>query len=292
MSSTTKTIGKVTVTTTERYEVRDGSKYKITEKKIRGPQGPVERLQLKKYGAEATAPLGPAPVGDDVFLEFTTTGMAAAPEPYVPNGMFIMRAREEGWPESDIKELIRSDRPDIVWFRLFKEKLDAACAKSQAERLAAMNTEDRKRQIDMAAAKAKADVASGAKLGLRARMEQKKLIASAAVSDTPVAKTGSSLSERMRSKKETHDDTEHLRKLYLSNIPLDFTRDDIQDNIPVKPQKVILLQQEDYEGHKTSTGSAFVIFYTDAEAQEALELLNRARWANCIISASLARPRE
>lgn len=290
-TTTTTTIGDVTVTVTEHFEVRDGAKYKITERSLRGPKGPVERMQLKKYGAEVTNPLGPAPVGDDVFLEFLPTRLTAEPDTYVPNGLYIMRAHEEGWPESDIKELIRSDRPDLVWFRLFKEKLDAACAKSQAERLATMNTEDRKRQMELAAAKAKTDVASGVKLGLRARMEQKKLIASATADDAPV-KSGNSLSERMRSKREAHDDNEHLRKLYLSNIPLDFTRDDIQDRIPVKPQKVILLQQEDHEGHKTSTGSAFVIFYSDADAQEALELLTRARWENCVIAVSLARPRE
>jgi hypothetical protein len=246
----------------------------VINKRFTGPSGPIQRLGWKKFGAAATGE-SCTTVKGDVYLEFVRTDSK-----WIPNGIYINAAKKDNWSQNEINQIIRSDRPDIVYRKLQKSKVDTHLA-SLRLKFEHVEAEDTK----PAAPEPEPD--PSVKMGLRERMlyKQRNRVET---ETTPSAKPNS-LSARMNQRrddaKQQHDD--QLCTLFLQNIPEDYSEADIKTHIQDYKFRRVNIVRRDGE----SIGKAFIELESTEETQGCLEAINGQKWGYCVIEVQLSKPK-
>lgn len=266
---------------TEEKLVRDGNNITRTTKTYVGPKAVRERQQWKKFGAALNDnEQNTTTIGADVEFEFTYKPMSHKDE-WVPNGLYIGWAKKDNWPDVDIKKIIRSDRPDLVYQDLFRQKMGALFA-PLTDTIAKTS----------ASASASSSASSGGsknrsqptrKMGLKERMMLKKRDRDS--SETP--KSENSLSARLNRKKEISMENEHKCTLFVDNVPLEFHEGDIKAQISDFDFKRVSIVKRD----GNSIGKAFIEFNSEEDAASCLSDIDGKRWEYNIIAAQFSKPK-
>lgn len=256
---------------------RDGQNITRTTKTYVGPKRVHERLQWKKFGAALNTKEKTSSICGDVEFEFTYKSPTKKEE-WVPNGLYISWAKEANWPDADIKKIIRSDRPDLVYMDLHRTKMgalfgpliDSPAPKSTGK--TGSKTEDKKPAIP------------NRKMGLKERMIRKQQ--ERQTTETSV-NPENSLSARLNRKKEYNKDNEHKCTLFIDNVPLEYHESDIKSKISEYDFKRVSIVKRD----GVSIGKAFIELNNEDEAKDCLEFINGQNWEYSVINAQFSKPK-
>lgn len=256
---------------------RDGQNITRTTKTYVGPKRVHERLQWKKFGDALNTKEKTASICGDVEFEFTYKSPTKKDE-WVPNGLYISWAKEANWPDADIKKIIRSDRPDKVYFDLHRTKMGALFGPL-------IDSPDSKPHAKMESeTDAKKPAISQRKMGLKERMMRKqKERQTTNTSGNPE----NSLSARLNRKKEYSKENEHKCTLFVDNVPLEYHETDIKSKISEYDfKRVSIVKRDGY-----SIGKAFIELNGEDEAKDCLEFINGQNWEYSVINAQLSKPK-
>jgi hypothetical protein len=259
------TAGAVTINVVEslvdRTEKEKTTRIIIKDKTYKGPKGPIERLQWKRYGNEEPSK---TTVGDAVYFE----RIYKDGDPII-NIPYVNSAIENGWTEDEIREIKRSKNPSETWARIFRVKIDIVIATVYPERT----------------------VTVGQKLGVKARLEQQQKARVAQTTDQEAKPKGFSLSDKLRAKKEQSQDTEQLCTLFLDNVPEEYTANDIKQELQAFNVTRVNIVMEKGDS-KRSIGRAFVVLKDIEEMQSCMDYINSScRWGHYVVKAARAKPK-
>lgn len=128
-------------------------------------------------------------------------------------------------------------------------------------------------------------------MGLRARMMAK----SSEKKDESNNKAPGGIRARMQSKQvemDTEAGAEHERTLFISNVPVEYTKEDILDELDSLGYEMDIRRVNMVIRDGESIGKAFVVMGTKDEAEALLTIIDGTRWLYCVISAQIALPKE
>jgi len=254
----------------------------VINKRFTGPPGPIQRLGWKKFGAAATGE-SCTKIANDVQFEFVQ------PYKWIPNGIYLAAARKDNWSQEEIKKLIKSDRPDLLYRKLQKSKVDTHLASlmlkfehrpdpspSQSSGPGTNDTKPTESLPD-----------PSVKMGLRERMLHKQRNR-VDTEPTPSAKPNSHsarMNQRRDDAKQQHD--EQLCTLFLQNIPEDYSESDIKTHIEDYQFRRVNVVRREGE----SIGKAFIELESSEETQRCLDAINGQKWGYCVIEVQLSKPK-
>jgi len=247
----------------------------VINKRFTGPSGPIQRLGWKKFGAAATGE-SCTTVKADVYLEFVRQNST-----WIPNGIYINAAKKDNWSQSEINQIIRSDRPDLVYRKLQKSKVDTHLASLYLKFGHATDPEATE-PIDPAPAPD-----PSVKMGLRERMlhKQRNRVDTETTPSTKPNSLSARMNQRRDDAKQQQDD--QLCTLFLQNIPEDYSEADIKTHIQDYKFRRVNVVRRDGE----SIGKAFIELESTEATQTCLEAINGQKWGYCVIEVQLSKPK-
>lgn len=271
--------------TVQHYQRPNGSKYKTTTKKVSGPPAAIERQKWKKFGNAATDDgIATSSVGTDVFFEPVKRKIHTPVDNWRPNGVYLKHARNNNWSDQEIRRIVKSDRPDIVYMQIFRTKLEAAMAEVRMKAIA----EGKILPVPTPVAPSQDKPASAMGLRERMMMKQQQRLTEA----KPNANPNTSLSARMNQRQserqsERQSGRNDKSTLFLENVPDNYTEADIKQHIgDFSYRRVNVVRREGQ-----STGKAFIELDSEDEATECLNTIDGQRWEYCVISAQFSKPK-
>lgn len=252
----------------------------VINKRFTGPSGPIQRLGWKKFGAAATGE-SCTTVKADVFLEFVRPNSV-----WIPNGIYINAAKKDNWSQSEINQIIRSDRPDLVYRKLQKSKVDTHLASLYLKFGHASATEPEDPAPIPTPVPTPAPDPS-VKMGLRERMlhKQRNRVETEPIPSTKPNSLSARMNQRRDDAKQQHDDG--LCTLFLQNIPEDYSEADIKTHIQDYKFRRVNVVRRDGE----SIGKAFIELESTEATQTCLEAINGQKWGYCVIEVQLSKPK-
>lgn len=249
---------------------RGDKKVISTCKTATGPAGPVERLKWKKFGSVKK---NTTTVGPDVYIEYTTQKRSTDLDDWTPNGLYTKYAREDGWTDEEIKKIVKSDKPDQVYYKLLKVKIERLIAEAKVK-WAKMNPSEQ------VTGTGEETFASNVKMGLRERMLLKQRNTS-----SETGKGSSSLSAKMQERKNERDESKCT--LFVQNVPEGYDESDIKSHIEqFEYRRVNIVRREG-----VSAGKAFIELESATAAQACLNHISGAHWGHCVIEVQLSKPK-
>jgi len=257
---------------TERTYQRGRQSVRVVNKRFTGPPGPIQRLGWKKFGTAATGNFA-TEIKGDVYLELVQKAQLC--DNWIPNGIYINAAKKDNWSQIEINQIIRSDRPDLMYRKIQKSKVNTHLAKLNLK----LNLTDTNPAVT--------DSDPSVKMGLRERMLHKQR--NRTDTEESSLPKPNSLSARMNQRrddaKQQHD--EQLCTLFLQNIPEDYSEADIKTHIQdYKYRRVNVVRREG-----ESIGKAFIELESAEETQTCLEAINGQKWGYCVIEVQLSKPK-
>lgn len=215
-------------------------------------------------------------IGEQVFLELTQHKRRKS----TYNGIYITRAKKDGWSRNDIMALMRDEEPGKLYQVFYKKYMDARMADVNQKIVNKMSTEEPSTEILDAPKKP---------IGLRARMGiTRKTTATQSVKPTGLA-------ARLKENKTNSHATEQDSTLFISCIPLDYTEDDIKFHLSetnFNIRRINVVRKDDNSGTRVSLGKAFIVCSNATEALECLDYMNTCKWGNLVVSAQISKPKR
>lgn len=265
----------------ERLVKRGDDTVRITTKKTQGPASAIRRLKWKKFGAAVNdKPLAPETnLGREINFEFT---QPEATE-WIPNGMYVTRAQNDGWSRDDIKKIIRSDRPDLVYRQIWNTKLRALIAETKHKNPAPVD--EGQSQVSTGDP---VEPVSTKGMGIRERLALKKKGRSSASGTAAKGGISARMNQRRNDSGRGANRDESKCTLFVENVPDDYDEHAIRQEIADHQYRRVNIVRRDGE----SVGKAFIELDTEEDAKICQEVINGTRWGHCIISAQFARPKR
>jgi len=277
------------------YELPNGDRKIKKHKTYHGPRGAVNRAMNWKHfgGVTPKNSMNCTTIGEDTFFEPTIPAKKYTDE-WIPNGLYLREARKFGFSDNQIKEIIRSDRPDLVYYRLFSQFVQTKFGIKLPPNTGGSNIGPSKGSA------ATQDISENgtatqpkAKMGIRARFKQQK----AELQNEPVKEQSSFKSRFNKTLKESRkEDDEKLCTIFVCNVPTYYNEQDIKslfDDTDFTIRRVNMVRHESYPGGpREPNGNAFVVCSTVDETQQCIEMLNGAKWDSSVMSAQLAKPKK
>jgi len=249
---------------------------KVTTKKTYGPQRCMARLKWARFGEAAKRNFNvQTQVGSDVQFEYCDK--IQDEDDWIPNGAYVESARLYGWSDQDIKKLIRTQRPDLEYAKIYRSKVETELASQKVQMATLKPTLPGPESASASAS------ASASKLGLRERL----LLKQQSRSEQPeqIKNPANSIAARMSQRGAIRDDTNCT--LFIENVPDDYTEADIKTHIEsYKFRRVNIVRREGQ-----SVGKAFIELDSAEEALACMECINGQQWGYHIISAELSKPK-
>ena len=265
-----------------------------------------ERLSWSKFG-EAAKGIKCTYIADEVEIEFVSPKQEKESS-YKPNGYWITLARNQGWSDSDIKDIMRAPDPEAVALKMYERMLNTDNAKLRMARDKHMAEYDRLRAeiatpapepvapvlvpapASAASSAAPAPAPVEAKSGLRARFSAKQTENKQNEAAAP-AKTG--IASRLKQIKQNNETLEQDSTLFVRNVPEDYTEQDIKNvlfNFNIARINIVRKSTGD-DGVRLSSGSAFIVLGSREDAVACMEFLHGYRWCNVIASVDFSKPK-
>lgn len=229
-------------------------------------------------------------IGEEVFLEFAK-GRQKLKE-LRETSRYVSLAYNCGYTFNMIKQIENADNPAECFHRFQQNEMSSVRARvlasfpDELERIATSQNEPQKQTFGLAA-----------RLMMMKKAAEEQAVATC---DQHVSNGEIGFRARLLAAKRVKDESEHERTLFISNIPLEYTVDDVRAEVEalcpdVRVSRINLVKKAvKKNGPKESTGKVFVVCETIAEADELLEALveQDVRWLYCIVSAQKAEPKE
>ena len=254
-------------------------KLKRTTKTYSGPKNVYERTKWKKFG-DALGQTNTTCIAPEVEFEFTYKPPKTDEDEWVANGLYIGWAKDANWPDVDIKKIMRSDRPDLVYMDLQKQKINALLAPLRESMRKLEPDTDTNKQSNL-----QTPLEPTRKMGLKERMALKKQ--QREVKDSS-SNGETSLSARLNRKKEQTRQDEHKLTLFVDNIPLEYKEHDIKSHISdFDYKRVSIVKRDGY-----SIGKACIELATVKEAEDCLKAIDGVTWGYSIVSAQVSKPKK
>jgi hypothetical protein len=287
-------------TVVETYYRNDAGQI-VRRRELRVPKAVAERRQWNKFGSIALADKPNRELGQETPFLFNDQ---AKPEPTSSEGrsvpdeptrfvvMYLQMARDAGWSLADQNLVTQSKNPRRTFIEL-------ANSRTLESRLSVRQSFARTAGVPAQSSARTAGVpefrSSERRSSPPATPEQSSALKSV---ELPVAPKDGGIHARLRARLQDKTSIHQSKpgKVYVSNVPEDFTEDEIDDklselrlncrriNIVRKPGRI--------GGEPTPTGSVFLEFGTQAEAEHCISCLDRQGWGYNVISASMARKPE
>lgn len=253
------------VTVNKTTEIINNGKTKRITTKYNGPQSVIDRIINKRFFGSVTEANSrqSTTVGNDVYLEPPENSVPY----YEPNGYYVTKAKEYGWSESAIKSIIKAESPSKVYQKLYRKHIIQPEIDKIKSTLGQHEPEKTSWKAKMASKlKNNTESSESKSLGWKARM---------------------------KNKKSQFQDNEQQSTLFITNIPDDYTEEDIQNELKNRfdIRRVNVVRVDRGDGHRVSNGKAFVVCRNQQEAQSCMDYLSTCRWGSLVISVQFAKPK-
>lgn len=223
-------------------------------------------------------------IGEEVFMEFTR-GQGRSPQDYYrEQSRYVDRAYKCGFSYNTLKQIEESDTPKATFETFFKQQLHGTFMRVLSDYYQQNATENEGTPLQ-----AKAPV------GLKARMKMRQSKAEEVLSTGDDGAVG--LRARLSARKDAKG-AEHERSLFVSNIPVEYTEQDIKEELFVifgedlVIERINVVRKPNAKGVKESIGKAFLVCDSSDDAEAMLDALNDGiRWGACIIDVQRTEPR-
>jgi hypothetical protein len=284
-----------------------------TQRVYRGPKPVIDRLKLPRFGSGVNDKCWHQEE-TEVFIELTKPIKKSNPD-LDSVGFYVTTARNEGWGDTDIRDIVQSENPKELFYKIYLNRLaevERRIVRATAASLL-VTSAPAAPVSSPAAPVTSAPAAPGspaapvpevttttstpvqvASIGLRARLntklaENKK---QAAVSeDAP--KIG--ISHRLQKMKDDKVNTEQESTLFVRNVPLDYTEQDIRNvlNTQFNVERINIVRKAPPGSQdRVSVGCAFIVLTSKKEAEACITFLDGYRWGHMLASVAFSEPRK
>ena len=274
------------------------------------------RLSWTKFG-EAAKGIKCTYVADDVEMEFIANQVKECEL----NGYWITFARDNGWSDSDIKDIVRAADPNATALKIYERILstEKAILKQDLEKRMAIYEQQRAAVVGMpptieptSSSSSSSSSASSSAIkpsietdavqvqvqvkptGLRARFSSKQAENQQAAPTEASQPKAAGISSRLKQMKQVTENNEQESTLFVRNVPEDYQEQDIKivlgDRFNISRINVVRKTQSN--GERASTGSAFIVLYNREDAVACMEFLQGYRWCNIIASVDFSQPKK
>jgi hypothetical protein len=225
-----------------------------------GPKSAMLRRKWSKFGDALEDTFNGPTYGSEVYFEHTHH--IDDDQEWEPNGIYVTDARTRGWPESDIKRIVGSDQPLETYMKIFKGKLDIATS-------------------DLKPKDARAAPGTGLRDRINTRLQEH-------IDLEPEKPAVGSLTAKLNERRYGSADRDVDKcTLFVENIPDEYEEQDIKDHlVDFRYRRVTILRVGG-----ASTGRAFIVLESEAEAQKCIEVFHGKRWGHCVIDVKLSKPK-
>ncbi len=292
-----------------------------TQRTYRGPKSVIERLKLPRFGSGTNDKCWHQE-DTEVFIELTKPIKKSNPD-LDSVGFYVTTARNEGWGETDIRDIVQSENPSELFYKIYTNRLAEVERRIVRATTASMPVVASVAPVSVSVAPVAASVSpvaasvasvssnavpvssnaapvsSGAtapvaSIGLRARLntklaENKK---QAAISEE-APKIG--IANRLQKMKDDKVQTEQESTLFVRNVPLDYTEQDIRNviNGQFKVERINIVRKAPPGSQdRVSVGCAFIVLTSKKEAEACIAFLDGYRWGHMLASVAFSEPRK